>query len=681
MLETRVVPAFTFSFAGGIATATQTAGTSDASLVFAQSGAMGIEYSLDGAGFVNTWGGMGPVANIAANQVRIVEASGANNGTITLGTPSAPVSPFSSFNVNFVVSQTGALGSSSLAIDDSTGTLAGTYSYTGTTFVAPSNINLSNTATQSGGVTIKGSPFSDTYNALGSKTGEPVNFVGNSGTNIVNVGSTPATPATSKLNNIHSAVNFSDTQTGGTATVNINDAGSTTSAAGTLSFTSPNETVSGLGFGTGGSFAFNAATPGVTTLNVSQGTNGAAGVTTNVVSTPAALSTTITGGTNTNTFNIGGATPGSLSNVSGAVTVHGGAATSIINLNDQSTVASETYTITGTTVTRTGTFGGLTYSGLGVLHLNTGTGTNLVNVTSTLNGITTSVGAAGMINVNGTGTGGSLNVATGAAGGSTVNVVADSQPVNVTTNGTPTADTVNIGAAGGTGNLPGITGLVTVTGNQPYALAINDQGDASAQTYIVNIGNGNSGAVLLGATQFLSFEPSSVNGLTFNGSNNGNVINFNISTPPNSITQINAGAGNDTTILRGSGMGSTVNIDSQAGPNTVVLGGNTVSPFPQGAQWLLGTAVNVADTGGTTALTIDDSPDISGRTATITGTSVTGLAPATINFTAPAAAGGNGVNSLTVNGGSGGNTFTVNGTLANSVSPFETLNSGTAPTS
>ena len=102
-----------------------------------------------------------------------------------------------------------------------------------------------------------------------------------------------------------------------------------------------------------------------------------------------------------------------------------------------------------------------------------GHGTNVINVNSTLNGITT--------NVNGDG--GARHdqrqrhrhrrhAERGhrhAAGGSTVNVVADSEPVNVTTNGTsPAFDTVNIGAAGGTGNLPGITGLVTVTGNQPY---------------------------------------------------------------------------------------------------------------------------------------------------------------------------------------------------------------------
>ena len=268
---------------------------------------------------------------------------------------------------------------------------------------------------------------------------------------------------------------------------------------------------------------------------------------------------------------------------------------------------------------------------------------------------------------------------TGASGGSTVNVVADSEPVNVTTNGAPTPDTVNIGAADGTGNLTGITGPVNLTGNQLYVLTINDQGDASVQTYAFAINNGaNTGSLALGiAGPFLNFSPSNLTSLTFNGgSADGNAINFTGQTPDSVTTQINAGAGDDTTVLQGSGTGSTVNIDSQAGSNTVILGGTTL-PFPGGAQQLLGVSVNVSDASGTTNLTIDDSENNFFATfPTLTGSSVTALAPATINFTAPSSAGGNGVNVLTVNGGSSFNNFIIDGTLANSVSPFETLNSG-----
>ena len=414
-------------------------------------------------------------------------------------------------------------------------------------------------------------------------------------------------------------MNFSDTATGGSATVNVNDSGSTNSASGTLAFTSPNEEkVTGLGFGAGGSFSFNTGTPGTTTLNVSQGTNGPAGVATNVNSTPSTLSTTITGGANPNTFNIGGAAPGSLNNVVGAVSVVGGGATSAINLNDQSSSTNADYTVTSSAVTRPGTFGGLTYSGVGVLTLNAGTGTNLINVNSTAVGIVTNIngdGGGATINVNGTAAlPGTLNVTTGASGGSTVNVLGDSELVTVTTNGV-TPDTVNIGAADGTGNVTPITGPVTLTGNQLYVLAINDQGDASIQTYnidITTIFGADSGTVALGASvPFLNFSPSNLTSLTFNGgSADGNAINFNGQTPNLVTTQINAGAGDDTTVLQGSGAGSTVNIDSQAGSNTMWIPPVAATmQFPGGAQQLLGVSVNVSDASGTTNLTIDDSQD------------------------------------------------------------------------
>ena len=217
---------------------------------------------------------------------------------------------------------------------------------------------LSNTATQIGRRHDQGERFSDTYDALGSKTGEPVNFVGNAGTNTVNVGSNPGTPATSTLNNILSAVSFSDTADRWHGHGERQRRGQHQQRHGhALASASPNETVSGLGFGAGGSFSFNTGTPGTTALNVSTGTNGGtAGVTTNVNSTPATLATTITGGANANTFNIGGAAPGNLSNVAGPVTVVGNGTwrRAPSTSTTRSTSANDTYTVTSTTVTRTG---------------------------------------------------------------------------------------------------------------------------------------------------------------------------------------------------------------------------------------------------------------------------------------------------------------------------------------
>ena len=87
--------------------------------------------------------------------------------------------------------------------------------------------------------------------------------------------------------------------------------------------------------------------------------------------------------------------------------------------------------------------------------------------------------------------------------------------------------------------------------------------------------------------------------------------------------------------------------------------------------------INVINATGSTALTLDDSQDTTGQTATLTdnGTSgsVTGLSPALITYTDAD------ISSLTVDGGSGGNTFTVHGTLTNPSFPatLTTLNTGT----
>src|SRR2546423_378621 len=110
--------------------------------------------------------------------------------------------------------------------------------------------------------------------------------------------------------------------------------------------------------------------------------------------------------------------------------------------------------------------------------------------------------------------------------------------------------------------------------------------------------------------------------MNINGGAGGNTFPVNTAAAK-ATTRGNAGSGNDTTTVLGTGAGSIVNLDGQAGTNTVVLGGNTVAPL--GLQNFLGNTVNVSATGGTTALTLDDSQDTAARTATITGASVTGL--------------------------------------------------------
>ena len=76
-------------------------------------------------------------------------------------------------------------------------------------------------------------------------------------------------------------------------------------------------------------------------------------------------------------------------------------------------------------------------------------------------------------------------------------------------------------------------------------------------------------------------------------------------------TALNTGIGSDTVNVFATG-NNTLNIDGQDGPDTVTLGALAVV----GMQNLTGT-INVANTSGSTALTLDDSQDTTGQTATL----------------------------------------------------------------
>jgi hypothetical protein len=110
--------------------------------------------------------------------------------------------------------------------------------------------------------------------------------------------------------------------------------------------------------------------------------------------------------------------------------------------------------------------------------------------------------------------------------------------------------------------------------------------------------------------------------------------------------------------------GAPVFLNSGGGNDAVILGN-------AGSVQGINAAVNVANSGAFTSLTVDDSADTTSRTASISYSSITGLAPAAINYTQ-----GN-LGALTVDGGSGGNTFTEASTPANaSLAVATTLNSG-----
>ncbi len=114
-----------------------------------------------------------------------------------------------------------------------------------------------------------------------------------------------------------------------------------------------------------------------------------------------------------------------------------------------------------------------------------------------------------------------------------------------------------------------------------------------------------------------------------------------------SLLAINTGNGNDTVAILSAN--EPVMIDTGTGANTVTVGGAA-----NGVQGITDdSSVAVTSTSGTTSLTVDDTHDTTGRSFSLDGSSVIGLAPGDITYTAGS------VSALTVLGGSGGNSITV----------------------
>jgi hypothetical protein len=338
-LEGRVLPSYTFSYnpTTHVASALSTGGNNDA-LVIDQSGG-NIEYNLNGTGASTSWGGQ-TVPNSAATTVNIIEASNGTGESVMIGSAAAPIS---TLVAHFAIPGTQVPKSSSLTFNDLTGAIqavgASAYSYNNGSFSGPgaaAAFSFTSTVSQTLGVVIDGSPLNDTFNVLATISGTPLTVVGGSGSNTVNLGSNPGTPASSTLSAIRSAVNVTDPA--GTTSLNINDAATTASASGSLDFLSaPSYEVTGLGFAAGGKVTFSAGSPGVNSLAVSLGRSGGTGVTMNVASTPAGTATTINGGANANTFNLSSpAAAGGLDNLPGPLVINSGpSGLGSLTLNDQ----------------------------------------------------------------------------------------------------------------------------------------------------------------------------------------------------------------------------------------------------------------------------------------------------------------------------------------------------------
>jgi hypothetical protein len=207
-------------------------------------------------------------------------------------------------------------------------------------------------------------------------------------------------------------------------------------------------------------------------------------------------------------------------------------------------------------------------------------------------------------------------------GDDVVNVLRNNISLSVTNNaGT---DTVNLGAVAASG-LQGITTKVTITDPPSFTnVNFNDTGDTTARTIAIT----SSG----GVTSIAGLAP----------------VTLSFNTSDTNLTSLTTGSASDTVNVKQSQ--NVLTFNSAGGADFINVGTATA-----GVQGIIA-PLTITDTAGLSQLTIDDTGDSTAQTPTLDASSVTGLAPAAISWTAGQ------VNFITFVGGAGNDTINVAGT-------------------
>ncbi|HMP03308.1 MAG TPA: hypothetical protein PKC45_12490, partial [Gemmatales bacterium] len=331
---------------------------------------------------------------------------------------------------------------------------------------------------------------------------------------------------------------------------------------------------------------------------------GIGGDTVNVRGVLAATPTTVNGTGGNYTFNVGNLA-GTIDQILGNLTLNG-VADSVLNVNDPNNAVASTYTVTATTVQRTGT-GLITYSGMtgatGVT-LNAGSGGGIVTVQSTAldtqvnvfggsGDYTFNVGVANTINgVNptgpiyfdgGTGTSdlfvndaatagantyihdtpaaaiGSIertgvgsvtytNLATATinagAGGNLAHIRGTLATTPLTFNAGAGAYTVNVGSLANT--LDTILGEVFIQGGTAASTVnVNDQGNALATLYTLDATSPTSARVQRIGAALINYLNPGIGTVNVNGGSGGNIFDV-LSSITGTTVNLFMGTGNDT---------------------------------------------------------------------------------------------------------------------------------------
>ncbi len=412
-----------------------------------------------------------------------------------------------------------------------------------------------------------------------------------------------------------------------------------------------------------------------------------------VRATSAGTTTAVNGGDGADTITVG-STGNTLDDLAGPLTVKGDSDTDSLNVNDQGTTVDRSYTVTPTTVRRTGGVD-ITYDTIENLTLNAGSGGDRISVPGTNQLMTTVINAGGgddlitagsnsklddlvgRLTVNGgpgydqlylddvrsVRQGGQFYTVTDTTveragtvrityalldlleldagrGGNTV--VVRSTNVLTTTVIDPGVDTdvVNVGSENLT--LDDIMGPLSILGSGADELSLNDRGTNAGRTFVV-------GASTVDRNLMARITYSSLAQLTLNGGGGGNTITVQ-GTARNTDTYLNSGSGADAIYVRATGPGALTAVAAESSDDVIEVGNAA-----HGLDDLAGN-LDVEGGSGTDALTLHDEMTGAGQTFSITAGGVYRADGRRVFYGT--------VESLKLNGGAFGNTVTVKATAS-----------------
>jgi len=341
---------------------------------------------------------------------------------------------------------------------------------------------------------------------------------------------------------------------------------------------------------------------GITSLFV----NGIAGNDTfNVLSTGPA--TTINTGSGSSTINVGSTAPvlgGKVNGIQGALTIVG-SGHDTLNIDDSGDSATETGTLTSTTLTGLGLGeSGITFSGLVALNLSLGSGSETLFVVNTPSATTTINGGAG-------------------------------------------TDIFNVQAATGVINLNGGAGIDTF-----------NLGSGGTVSYIVSQVNINGGTGTSTVNVYDNAVSGALTGLLTATNLTG--LGFGVGVAYTHVTylNLNLGSGNDTFNVEQTAAGTTTTVNTGGGSNTVNVG--SLAPASGGLTHGIQGPVVVVGSGKDT-LNVDDSGSSVNETGNLTPTLLAGLGMGASGITY------SGLAALNVTLGSGNDSFAINDITSSTV--------------